>query len=404
MHKKKDIWTYIYQLAAMLVVVVFLAYVIANLSAQLPMLHFAVDTAWDIPSAIEKINASANGRVLDYGEFLNTHGKMLDLLGKEESGGFEMVKDDDGRLLAADFLPFTTNEFSTYGVAMHELSEIILENDGYLLFVNPIDRSIGAKSSSRGFPLEDYKYRYDAIDYFLQGYEIPYLNLNEVLAEETENPQSLRYRTDSRWTIPASFDAFCEIVSVINDTAYINLDPDGQYTDLANYKQTDYTQHFLGNLGRRAGAPFAGYDDFTLIVPDFPTSFTVETNYFDQEAVVTGDFSEALLVADHLNAEDIYERTMYAAYLGGNAAQRIIKNDLRTYAPKVLVIGDSYMAPIVSFLACAAGEVHYLWQYGNPAVEDLEAYLTAEKFDVVLVGISSNMMQEGGFGFLSSLM
>lgn len=404
MHKKKDIWTLTYQLAAMIVVVIFLAYVIANFSAQLPMLRFALDTAWDLPSAIEKLNTSANGRVLDYGTFLDASGKMLDLAGKEESGGFEMVKDEDGRLLAADFLPYTTNDFSTYGVAMQRLSEIIEKNNGHLLFINPIDRSIGAKSSKSGFPLEDNKYRYDAIDYFMQGYDIPYLNLNEMLAAETENPQGLRYRTDSRWTIPTSFDAFCKIVTAVNDTAYINLDPDGQYTDLSNYKQTVYEQRFLGNLGRRAGAPFAGYDDFTLIVPEFPTSFTVTTHYFDEEAVVTGDFSKALLVSDHLNAEDVYERPMYAAYLGGNAAQRIIENELKPYAPKVLVIGDSYMAPIASFLACAAGEVHYLWQYGNPAVENLEAYLIEEKFDVVLIGISSNMMREGGFGFLADLM
>lgn len=273
-----------------------------------------------------------------------------------------------------------------------------------MLFINPIDRSIGAKRGDSGFPLEDNKYRYDAIDYFLQGFDIPYLNLNDMLTAETDAPQDLRYRTDSRWTVQASFDAFCKIVEAVDKTTGINLDPDGQYTTLSNYQQTFYAQQFLGDMGRRAGAPFAGFDDFTLIVPHFRTSLTLTTNYLDREATVSGDFSETMLMSEYLTVEDDYERTMYAAYLGGNAAQRIIQNELNPDGPKVLVIGDTYMAPIVTFLACAAGEVYYLWQYENPVVRDLEDYLMAEQFDIVLIGIASSVMREGGFGFLGEFM
>lgn len=403
MSEKKGFWPRVYQVSALLIVVVFLAFAGANLYEQIPLLHFASDTAWDTFSMIDKVNASTNGRVLGFGTFLSTHGEILNLLGKRESGGFESVKDADGRLVAADFLPYNANDYSSFGIALNDISEIVQEHGGHLLFVNPIDRSIGAESGDSGFPLENHKYRYDAIDFFLQGFEIPYLNLNDMLAAETDNPQSLRYRTDSRWTIETSFDAFGKIVTAVDEIAGVNLDPDGQYTDLSNYQQTTYEQQFLGNLGRRTGAPFGGYDDFTLIVPDFPTSLTMTTNYFDREAITSGDFSQVLLMDTYLEADDEYDRAMYATYLGGNAAQRIIKNELNPYGPKVLVIGDSYLAPIVAFLTSGSGEVHYLWQYENPVVEDLSAYLAEEAFDVVLIGMSSNMMGEGGFGFLNNL-
>ena len=108
-----------------------------------------------------------------------------------------------------------------------------------------------------------------------------------------------------------------------------------------------------------------------------------------------------------MEQSDPYANNPYNVYLTSLYSYRRIRNETNPNRPKLLIIGDTYMLPVASFLATAAGEVHLLWPYGVPDmdedVENLLDYIEKYDFDHVIISMSPGSMYEGGFNFLGGI-
>lgn len=397
MDKESSFSSRLCRISTVVVAMLLAVYVLANLLFQVPFSQYAVDGAWNFASVLDRVKSVVNGRVLGQEVYMDTYASLEKHMNKQESGGFQVVRGENDELIYTDFFPFDTYEYYQYAMAMKQLDDIT-EEDAFL-FINGIDLYNGPEDNYGIIPVANLQRRTDALNYYLQGYGVNYLDSRDFLFGVGAEG-NVRFKTDVHWTIDASFDVFSGILSRLKSDHGLDLDPSGFYGNKDNYMQIKYPRRFAGNLGQRTGIPFSGYDDFTLYTPAFPTDFTMTTSHFGRTKTEQGSFDAVFIDKQLLEANSVYERRMYEAYMGGQAPLRVIANHNKPDGVKVLLIGDTYMVPIASFMATVAGELHFLWTYENPFVEDLEAYIKTGKFDAVLIGMSSLSIRDDSFKYL----
>lgn len=182
----------------------------------------------------------------------------------------------------------------------------------------------------------------------LDAYDIPYLNLTYKLIEDGREKNAF-YNTDHHWKVETGFWATEKILQNLKNL--YDYDYNEQYTNLLNYNLKVYDKWFLGSLGKKTGMYFteAGVDDFTLITPNFETSFEEELPLKQEKK--EGNFIDALLAIDKIEKKDYYEKSPYHTYTGGDYRFQIIHNNNSENKRKILLIRDSFACPVVPFLA-----------------------------------------------------
>ena len=208
------------------------------------------------------------------------------------------------------------------------------------------------------------------------------LDLREKVIEEELDLASLFFDTDHHWRTETAFWAVGQFVDYLKEAEGIDLDADGFYTDVNNYEATTYSQNFLGSQGRRVGKYFAGVDDYTLLVPDFETDYTVTIVKSDGSNIKEGDFRESIIFESLLEEEDVFTNR-YAAYFGADYPEVIIENHLAPVDQKILLIKDSFALPFSAFLSTMVSEVRMLDLRYNQSMT-LEEYVAANDIDVVV--------------------
>lgn len=215
----------------------------------------------------------------------------------------------------------------------------------------------------------------------LQEEQISVLDLRENVQEDNLNLSTLFYDTDHHWRTQTAFWAVGETVNYLKENLGLDLDAEGFYTNLDNYKQTLYAKSFLGSQGRRVGRYYGGLDDFTLITPDYDTFYKVTINKTDESIVREGSFADAVLDQSLLTAEDVFTNR-YASYFGADYPEVIIENETAPNDTKILIVKDSFALPYSAFLSTMAGETRMLdLRYFTGTVEN---YIAEYQPDVVL--------------------
>ena len=385
---------------AILLMVLIVCYSAVNLIMNWSYFEYAIDSGWDFESRTKQLDTVANGQGVGHDWVMDQYSEVQNLLEKKVSNGFQVLRDSDGELNYINFFPYETYDFQHYGERLHEVAEVTEENGGKFLFISAANLSQGMLDSQSEFPVADFKARTDALFYYLQGYGVSYLDSRLVLKKSGIDESLLRYKTDSRWTVEASFEVLKGTLQKIREAFDLELDPQGTYLEDESFERTVYSNSFSGEFARLAGIPFAGKEDFTLYTPTFQTDFTVTTSHFNQEVTAHGSFEEVLVANEILTEENPYYRNMFYAYLGGQAPRRVITNNINPESPKILLIGDEYAAPYAALMAPLAGELHYIWPYDNPSVDDLEAYIEENDFDYVFMVLAPTSMTPTGFHIL----
>ena len=159
------------------------------------------------------------------------------------------------------------------------------------------------------------------------------MDLREVMREQGLDHYEMFNRTDHHWTSEASFWCFQQLYPAICDTL-------GETVNQAllaeeSYQWTTYEDIFLGSEGRRAGIPYGGMDDFTVITPLFETSIRVSRPYESRKSrrEAEGTFEETLLHTEILEREDVYNRACDDVY-GSNYALQVTENLDETVSDK----------------------------------------------------------------------
>lgn len=359
----------------------------------------------DVRYSVEWIENVLNDNVAYKTEFVEVHSYLQLLMGKEETTNFDIIRSRNGETDYGNFYPVVSADIPELAQRMKRMRDYVATRGTTVLFWNTLSLyTRGYSDYAPGLPAYDQNPDADAMLYYLQSYGVDYLDSRAALAGSELPPEAYRFKTDHHWTVQAAFESFRALVRKLDDDYGAGLDPDGFYADPANYSSILYPQSFLGTLGRRAGIPFSGLDDFTLIWPRFETSFTVEAVSGDSLRWVTGSFEESLLDMYYMKTNPIYTTAPYTAYLGGNSAYKRIVNHNNPDGPRMLIIYDSFALPAVTFLASVMGEIHMLWPLATDSVQsplDITAYIAEHDFDYIIVELYPGNFNRESFSFFT---
>lgn len=164
--------------------------------------------------------------------------------------------------------------------------------------------------------------------------------------------QDLFFNTDHHWTIPAALKATGLIASTLNEQQGFSIDPK-MYSE-ENYTFETQKDSFIGSMGRRVGLVYGGKDDFTLVLPKFPTDIELWETDYGVTTEVRGSFEESVIVKENLEDPEL-TANRYAAYHGDNEELVFINHNVED--GKILIIKDSFGVPVYSFLSLGVHEV-----------------------------------------------
>lgn len=214
--------------------------------------------------------------------------------------------------------------------------------------------------------------------------EAPYIDLREQAERDDLPREQMFYRTDHHWRVETAFWAAGQTVAELNRLYGWDIDADGFFCNIDNWRQTTGERNFLGSQGRRVGRFYGGVDDFTLLTPDFSTDFAVTIRRQNGETEQKqGGFAEVLLDQDMLDAKDIYTNR-YGAYWGADYPAVLADNLNNDDGKTVLIIKDSYALPYGAFLATMLDKLYMVdLRYFDEA--KLADYIREIEPDLILI-------------------
>jgi hypothetical protein len=345
------------------------------------------------------VESAINANVWRKFDFIEAYAYLQVLMGKEENGGFDSIKDKGGQMIYGNFYPRVPVEIEECARRIFRLANYAGKRGGKVMFLGTSSTYVrGVSNFSSGLPANDANPDLDAMMYFLHAFGVDYLDSRSVLARSKIPARDHQYRTDHHWTIEASFEVFKALISKLNGEYGANLDPDGYYRDIDNYNVIYYPDSFLGSLGVKSGAAFSGVDGFTMIWPKFRTDFERVSEISSTITQKNGPLEETVLDPRYITTNFPYLASLYTAY-GEMPPFRKIRNRMKPDGLKLLMIHDSYSNPIISFLAPMFGEIHAIWPATPDGKFDIDKYISENDFDYIIIEIYPGSFGEEVFYF-----
>lgn len=208
-------------------------------------------------------------------------------------------------------------------------------------------------------PLGEISYINDNLDRHLallqQGGVDTYDLRSQLHADGLEH-YSLYFRTDHHWQMSSGLWAAGSICKELNARYGFGLEEALLLPE--RYSEKTYESYYLGTQGRTVTAGYIAPDDFTVLLPDFSTSFRVE--HPDKAVTLDGDFAETMFDREMLNDPNYYESSVYESVLYGNRPLTRIYNDLLPDGLRIMLVHDSYSTVVAPYLASVCGELDLL--------------------------------------------
>lgn len=324
-----------------------------------------------------EVNTAGKAAMPLQSELLEQHASILNLLGKQESGGFEIITGVDGAFIKNVKNDWNRTEVEQKAIKLYELKQDLEEEkqDTEIMFISPVPQV--AEDHTRvvnNFPIYDQNNLMETFLYDLTSYNIPFLNSSSILKRSSLDASEYVYKTDTKLTTLSSFMIYQGLIGELNYKYDELLDPSGELTDLDSFSSEVYEDIFMGSLTAQAGVSFTGKEDFTAVLPEFETNLTYEAFGYGN-VKVNGSFEEVLFYDKFLDPQQAYSDSVYSAYMeGGRYFQRKITNQNIQNDVKVLFIHDASALPLISFMSLAVEEVHAYWP---------EAASQGQEFDVL---------------------
>lgn len=215
----------------------------------------------------------------------------------------------------------------------------------------------------------------------LENAEVSVLDLRRNLHEEGRSHEELFFHTDHHWNSEGAFWGYQKLTERLNvDFGY---EIDDTLRERENFRQKDFPEGFLGSYGKRTGKYFGGVDDISVILPDFEVSLRMEVP--DRGIVREGDFSQALLDFSQITDAWYYDDSHipYAVYTGDDYNLMRIINENAENDKKLLLLKDSFVRPVASFLSLGIRQVEAIDLRIEPKIS-VKEYLNAHKPDTVV--------------------
>ena len=229
----------------------------------------------------------------------------------------------------------------------------------------------------------------------LRSEGIPVLDIRDVLPDCGLPMNELLMFTDQHWSTLAAIVMGRAIAGRLNELTGAGLD--AALLDPANLQTLRHEKLFMGKYGQRVGTRFIQPDDIVEYWPAYDTAVTRDSVRGDKTEHVAGSLREAITRADRLEPAPGKTWNTYAyTYYGQAESYDIMVNEA---APDftILLLKDSYSAPIGRFLSLAARRVVCLDLRQN--VEPLENWLAKYPPDAVVMSYSLQMLRDDEYQF-----
>ncbi len=229
-----------------------------------------------------------------------------------------------------------------------------------------------------------YDYSNDNADRLLEGlaaHQINYIDLRESLHAAGIDHRDAYYRTDCHWKTTTAFWAAGVITEYLSQNSSVAFDP--AKFDMNQYETILYENSFLGGNGRSLTLMKADPEDFELILPVFDTAFTMEIQ--SKQMHLEGNFREVFIFDGPLTSNNYYGEDPYDSYRTRNYPLIRIHNTGadNNRGKRLLIIRDSYSAPLIPYLATDIEYVDCLYlQTFDGSVRE---YILQTQPDIVMV-------------------
>lgn len=357
----------------------------------------------DTKKYMTDVDNVVNNNLYNKQVFSEAYSYVQVLLGKNESDNFYIVKDKNDSSIFGNMYQDVPKEIPEYAKRLKRMKEYAEENGTEVIFVGmPPQKISGYNDYSSGIPAADQNPSLDAFLYYIQRYGIDYIDARDSLKNSDLSKKAYRYDEDHHWTIESSFQVYKSTLEHLKAKYGMNLDPTNYYTDLDNYNKVHYKDSFVGTFSRNAGIPFSGRDDFTLYWPKDDGEYYLHSNNDGLINNTVGRFDEHLINKDFLKTDSVEESYLYAAYLSGVKTQTKIYNPSKPDGANILILGDSYTAPYMSFMAPNVASVDFIWVLAQKVQSgelDITEYIKKNDYDVIMVALYPGNFEEDSFEF-----
>ena len=201
--------------------------------------------------------------------------------------------------------------------------------------------------------------------------------------------------TDQHWSTLAAITMAQSIAERLNETAGTRLD--ASLLDLENFDTLTHEKLFLDKYGQRLGTGLVDPDDIIEYWPKYDTHIRRETKRVVSIDHAEGTFREAVTRFDRLQPDPgkTYNLLAYT-YYGQVEAYDLLTNE---NAPDttILLLKDSYSAPIGTFLSLTAR--HVLCVDLRRDVQSLDWWLDTYHPDAVVMAYSLQMLRDDEYEF-----
>ncbi|MDO5521038.1 MAG: DHHW family protein [bacterium] len=314
-----------------------------------------------VTELIETVDATINENTFAKYPCIEAYGYVQRLLNKDEENDFEVIRDKDGSL---HFTYFGTEakDMSNLADKVEFFKDHLTNKQTKVIYACTPDKVIeGVTKFNTGLPYNYANETADALLTELAERNIATIDFRDGIMDSGIPYSDLFFKTDHHWTIQTSFWAYTYLVDQLTEHFGMKVENASYYTDINNYNVITYPNSFIGSLGRKTGIYYSGVDDFSLIYPKFYTDYTFTTTLEDSKLQTTGIFNESLLNLAYMRYDkgkyDI-QGDRYSTYLYGNHGIAHIQNNTIKNGPKVLLVKDSYMVPVASFLSTVCSDVY----------------------------------------------
>lgn len=236
----------------------------------------------------------------------------------------------------------------------------------------------------------------DELIKLLKEKQVSTLDIREKIEKNGYKYEDLFFNTDHHWKPSAGLWAAGQIAEALRERYKVRTYD--YYYDINNYEIKTYKDWFLGSLGKKTGAWYAGVDDFDVIAPNFNTNFDFWAKTIAGDVKREGTFEETMFDWDKIETKDFFDESPYAGYIGGDFPINIIQNKMAPNKKKVLLVRDSFSCVLLPYLSLSAETITAIdaRHYRDMSVSD---YIKKHQneIDIVLIAYSPNIFSEISF-------
>lgn len=346
-------------------------------------------------SKATEIEASVQENFKSRNNWINLNGLFQKIMGMtiiRDAGGTDVYRLRNGQIMynldEQDVEPYAVQLKKLYGFAQKNKMDFLYVQLPFKI-QSDNEMPMGAKDAGN--------VNADELVESLKIKGIPLMDIRKEIKKQGYDYKDLFFNTDHHWRPKTALWAAGLICHELEISYGWEIDKDR--LDMNSYNIKTKKDWFLGSLGKRTGAWYAGTDDFDIITPKFNTLYTfkaVSENGFVTNK--TGDFSESLLKREFFEEKNYFNVNTYAGYTGGDYALNTVINHDAPNDKSILLVRDSFSCALMPFLTMGANKITTIdLRYYKK--ESLVDYIRRNHFDIIIVAYNPSAFTEKQFGF-----